>query len=355
MFSADAFAIHKKELKMLKSVSSCILSHFYLDCLSGDFSRLGTAWPSLARSLSTGFIPKRKQGFKSELHPDDHFLPMISIIGRPNVGKSALFNKLLRKVAALVYDTPSSHVTRDYKEGIGKLGDLRFKVIDTSGLEPSAPQRSIQGRATEITSRVIKQSHLVLMVVDAKVGLLASDEELAQWLKRQAGGDKIMVVANKAENQRAREGMSMTVHDCYRLGFGEPVAISAATGEGFVDLYNAIRPFVDEASDKIRTAAGLDPLVKKERGGGSKKTIEAPAETSSSNQELEEDKVKDGEEDGSSPIRMAIIGLTNVGKSTLMNQLLNDQRSLTGPEPGLTRDSVSASMWVMSCHTCIIL
>ena len=130
---------------MLKLVS-------YLFDLSGGslgaFSSLtrGSAWP-LSRGLaSSGFIPKRKQGFKSQLHPDDHFLPTVCLIGRPNVGKSQLFNKLMRKVAALVYDTPSSHVTRDYKEGIGKLGDLRFKVRERAASPPSSkPHPSRKG------------------------------------------------------------------------------------------------------------------------------------------------------------------------------------------------------------------
>lgn len=121
-------------MTILKKASYRLLVHFSGGCCA-DFPRLGSAWPSLTRGLVDGFIPKRKHVFKSEMHPDDHFLPIISLIGRPNVGKSALFNKLLRKVAALVYDTPSSHVTRDYKEGIGKLGDLRFKVCITESFQ----------------------------------------------------------------------------------------------------------------------------------------------------------------------------------------------------------------------------
>ncbi|GFR41195.1 hypothetical protein Agub_g1865, partial [Astrephomene gubernaculifera] len=206
------------------------------------------------RSLRRSVAARRRE-LQEEV--DDALLPKVALVGRPNVGKSALFNRLVRRRAALVYDTPDSHVTRDYQEGRARLGDLQFRVADTSGLEPRMPASggSIQARATAITARLLQQSHLALMVIDAKSGVLPADEELADWLRRHVPRDQVMVVANKAEGRRAREEMPQTVYDCYRLGFGEPVAVSASTGEGMTDLFAALQPHIDRIRGEMEEAA----------------------------------------------------------------------------------------------------
>ncbi|MEW5303362.1 MAG: hypothetical protein WDW36_006063 [Sanguina aurantia] len=372
-----------------------------------------------ARGIKTGGNAGGKKRVEEVI--DERLLPKVAIIGRPNVGKSALFNKLVRQRAALVYDTPDSHVTRDYKEGLGRLGDLVFKVLDTSGLEPQRPQHTIQYRATGITARVLQQTHMALLVIDAKAGLVAHDEELARWLRQHYPVDNVILVANKAENQRSREGMSQTVNDCYRLGYGEPVAISCTTGEGMSDLFVALQPRVDaikaqlvqadapsssssnhSISSPTHDAAAGPPSLSTHSsssggrssggsgsgGGGSKPgssqaallrftdgemlskaTASAahPAEEAGSPDDdnygaalsdvWSEDSVvpEEGEEEGEEqdgdmmeegakgPLKLAIMGVPNVGKSTLMNRLLSVERSLTGPEPGLTRDAVRAN------------
>ncbi|GAX75370.1 hypothetical protein CEUSTIGMA_g2814.t1 [Chlamydomonas eustigma] len=305
-----------------------------------DFELLRTHEPCVASKARTCFINNFSSSFSVE-PISEHLLPQVAIIGKPNVGKSALFNRLLRRRVALVYDTPESHVTRDYKEGIAKLGDLRFRLVDTSGLEPQKPQHTIQGRAVAITSRILKKSDLILFVIDARDGVLARDEELGQWLKRLVGRDKVLVVANKAENQKARQGMSLTIHDAYRLGFGEPVAVSATSGEGMVDLYQAVQPWVEQVDsfEKLKNSVHLkDESESSEQEGMSQVDPRVDSDYV--------DKADSAETepwDGSA-VRMAILGQPNVGKSTLLNALAKEQRAMTGPEPGLTRDSVRASL-----------
>ncbi|KAG2450086.1 hypothetical protein HYH02_000190 [Chlamydomonas schloesseri] len=363
--------------------------------LTGAVRELRTG--SAARRRELLLQQRKQQAAQATAAVDDALLPKIALVGRPNVGKSALFNRLVRRRQALVYDTPSSHVTRDYQEGRGQLGDLVFRVADTSGLEPrtAAAAGTIQGRATAITAKLLSQSHLALMVVDAKTGVLPADEELAEWLRRHVPGERVMVVANKAEGGRAQAEMPQTVYDCYRLGFGEPVAVSATTGEGLADLFAALQPPLDAVSAQLRAADEAarqraqerrekeraareerqeeqEPARAEVEGGGAAggrgrrrprlfPAAEAAgaaaeggrgerafvvAQASSSEDKKDEE---DGEDEEAGPagglgvMKLAIMGLPNAGKSTLLNALLGEQRAVTGPEPGLTRDSVRAA------------
>ncbi|RFB06156.1 ribosome biogenesis GTPase Der [Parvularcula marina] len=220
----------------------------------------------------------------------------VAIIGRPNVGKSTLFNRLAGKKLALVDDQPG--VTRDRREYDIKFGDLDIRLIDTAGLE-NASDGSLQARMREGTEKAIALADVTLFLVDARSGLTSHDEELAEMLRR--AGRPVVLVANKTEG-RGEAG----AYEAYNLGLGDPVAISAEHGEGMADLYQAIRAHVPED--------GMDD--------------EEDAET------LEWD-------DPLKPLRLAIVGRPNAGKSTLVNRLLDEDRVLTGPEAGITRDTIS--------------
>ena len=216
--------------------------------------------------------------------------PRIAIAGRPNVGKSTLFNRLVGQRLALVADTPG--VTRDRKEAECELGGRKVLMVDTAGLE-EAPPDTLPGRMRASTSTAVDQADLVLFVFDAKSGLLPEDKHFAAWLRRT--GKQVLVVANKAEGR----GGAAAAMEAYELGLGEPCAISAEHNEGIYDLMSEI-------------AERLPPLPEGEAAEG---------------EEL--------------PLHLAIVGRPNAGKSTLLNYLLGEQRMITGPEPGLTRDAVA--------------
>ncbi|MDE1883215.1 MAG: ribosome biogenesis GTPase Der [Rhodospirillales bacterium] len=217
-------------------------------------------------------------------------LPRIVIAGRPNVGKSTLFNRLVGSRLALVADTPG--VTRDRKEAVCEMDGRKVLVVDTAGLE-EAPPETLPGRMRASTSTAVDQADLVLFIFDAKAGLLPEDRHFGTWLRRK--NRPVLVVANKAEG---RGGIANAM-EAYELGFGEPVAISAEHNEGVYDLMTEIAERLPEA---------------------------APEDEDSENK----------------PLHLAIVGRPNAGKSTLLNYLLGEQRMITGPEPGLTRDAVSA-------------
>jgi GTP-binding protein len=220
----------------------------------------------------------------------------VAILGRPNVGKSTLFNRLVGQRVALVDDTPG--VTRDRREGEARLADLAFRVIDTAGLDAAEPG-TLNERMQAQTERAVADADVVLFLVDAREGVTPLDEHFAQWLRR--AEKPIILVANKAEGRVGASG----VYEAFALGFGDPVPISAEHGEGLAELHAALAPYVDAP------AAHLD----------------AAAET-------EADK----------PLQLAVIGRPNVGKSTLVNRLLGEERLLTGPEAGITRDAI-AILW----------
>jgi len=219
-------------------------------------------------------------------------LPTVAIVGRPNVGKSTLFNRLVGKRLALVDDRPG--VTRDRREGEGQLLGLEFRVMDTAGFEDVDPA-SLPGRMRIQTEAAVREADVALFLIDAREGLTPLDEEIARWLR--SSDTPVVVAANKAEGRGGEAGRL----EAYALGLGEPFALSAEHGEGLVDLFEAIRPHVE-----------------REEG---------------------EEEEADDEEGG--PLKLAIVGRPNAGKSTLVNKMLGEERMITGPEAGITRDSIS--------------
>jgi len=220
--------------------------------------------------------------------PSGPALPVVVIAGRPNVGKSTLFNKLAGRRAALVADTPG--VTRDRKDAEAMLRGRAVRLVDTAGLEESAPE-SLYGRMRASSESAIVVADLVLFVIDARAGVTSADEHFAAWLRRH--GRPILLVVNKAEG---RAGSNAAL-EAYSLGLGEPVAVSAEHGEGLADLMREI-------------AERLPPAPR-------------------------------AEAEHERPLKLAIVGRPNAGKSTLLNRLLGEERMITGPEPGLTRDAVA--------------
>jgi GTP-binding protein len=216
-------------------------------------------------------------------------LPTVVIAGRPNVGKSTLFNKLAGRRFALVADTPG--VTRDRKEAEATLRGRTVRLIDTAGLEEAAPE-TLPGRMRASSEAAVAQADLILFVVDARAGITAADQHFAEWLRRQ--GKPVLRVMNKAEG---RAGAAAALEG-FALGLGDPVAVSAEHGEGLSDLFSQI-------ADRLPAEAPPEP-------------------------------------DADRPLKLAIVGRPNAGKSTLLNRLLGEERMITGPEPGLTRDAVAA-------------
>lgn len=280
-------------------------------------------------------------------------LSQVAIVGRPNVGKSALFNRLVRSRKALVHDTPEGHVTRDWQEATAQLGDLRFTAVDTSGLEPFLPSGSIQARATALTTNVLRRADVALLLIDGKTGVLPPDAALAKWLRVSAdAAPKVVLAANKCERRGKESEMDTgaALAEAAALGFGEPVAISAETGDGMSDLYAALQVRLDPilaarqaAVEEIGGEATSEDLLDSGQisaGKSGAKAIGPHALTTS--------KGGGGGKDG--PVKVAIMGLTNVGKSTLINWLLQEERCLTGPEPGLTRDAITTKLTFSGRH-----
>ncbi len=235
----------------------------------------------------------------------------VAIVGRPNVGKSTLFNRLAGRKLALVDDTPG--LTRDRRPGDARLVDLEFGIIDTAGLEESDPE-TLEGRMRAQTEAAIDEADLALFLVDAKSGITPADETLAAILRRR--GKPVVLVANKAEARGAEGGL----YDAFRLGLGEPCPISAEHGQGMLDLRDAIVEVLGEdvalPLEDAEAVTDVDVAV-------------------------DDDEAEEDTYDESKPLRVAIVGRPNAGKSTLINRYLGEERLLTGPEAGITRDSIS--------------
>lgn len=223
-------------------------------------------------------------------------LPQVIIIGRPNVGKSTLFNRLVGKKLALVDDQPG--VTRDRRFGEAHLLGLDFTVVDTAGWEDEDPS-SLPGRMRQQTEASLHGADVALFVIDARAGLTPLDEEIGRWLREQSV--PVILLANKAEGRAGQPG----ILESYALGLGDPVPFSAEHGEGMGDLFEALLPYLDDK------------------------------------QQDEDEFAEDDEEDLTGPLKLAIVGRPNAGKSTLINALLHEDRLLTGPEAGITRDSIA--------------
>ncbi|MEB2842974.1 ribosome biogenesis GTPase Der [Rhizobiales bacterium RZME27] len=239
----------------------------------------------------------------------------VAIVGRPNVGKSTLFNRLVGKKLALVDDTPG--VTRDRRPGDAKLVDLRFTIIDTAGLEEAGAD-TLEGRMRAQTEMAIEEADLTLFVVDAKAGLTPLDKTFGELLRR--SGKPVVLVANKSEAKGSDGGF----YDAYTLGLGEPVPISAEHGQGMIDLRDAI---VEAIGEEAAFPEEVDEAV-------------TDVDVRDSDFDDEDDDAEIGY-DETLPLRVAIVGRPNAGKSTLINRFLGEDRLLTGPEAGITRDSIS--------------
>ncbi|AKM06410.1 ribosome biogenesis GTPase Der [Pelagerythrobacter marensis] len=237
--------------------------------------------------------------------------PHVIIIGRPNVGKSTLFNRLVGKKLALVDDQPG--VTRDRRLGDAVIAGLEFTIVDTAGWEDDDPE-TLPGRMRRQTEVSLEGADAALFVIDARAGLTPLDEEIARWLRSQTL--PIVPVANKAEGKMGEAG----VLEAWSLGFGEPVPLSAEHGEGVADLFRALWPIIGD------TAEGPE--------------AEADSETVD-DQEIDGDEAESVDESDLGPLKLAIVGRPNAGKSTLINRLLGEDRLLTGPEAGITRDSIA--------------
>ncbi|MGB4107891.1 MAG: ribosome biogenesis GTPase Der [Alphaproteobacteria bacterium] len=241
----------------------------------------------------------------------------LAIVGRPNVGKSTLFNRLAGKKLAIVDDTPG--VTRDWRTAEGNLFGRPMTIIDTAGLEESFDD-SIQGRMRKQTEAGVKQADAILFVIDGRQGLTAMDKHFAEWLRRQK--KPVILAVNKCEHSKsAASGLA----EAHALGLGEPVPISAEHGDGMELLYEMLTPYFPE---EIETENGED-----NEGDNFAALDEIEGK--------EDFEFEQEEEDPETPLKIAIVGRPNVGKSTLLNSIVNDQRVMTGPEAGITRDAIA--------------
>ncbi len=220
-------------------------------------------------------------------------LPVVAIVGRPNVGKSTLFNRLVGKKLALVDDRPG--VTRDRREGDAHLLGVDFRVVDTAGYEDHDAQ-SLPGRMRIQTEAAVASADVAMFLIDARAGIVPLDEEIARWLR--TSSTPIVLVGNKAEGRAGEQG----ILESLALGFGDPVQLSAEHGEGVADLFEALLPYIDREV---------------------------------------EDAPEDDPENPDAPLKLAIVGRPNAGKSTLINRMLGEDRLITGPEAGITRDSIA--------------
>ncbi len=233
----------------------------------------------------------------------------VALVGRPNVGKSTLFNRLAGKKLALVDDTPG--VTRDWRSAPARMGGLSFTVIDTAGLE-DVTDDSLEARMRRQTERALERADVALFIIDARAGVTPLDRHFAALLRKRK--TPVILVANKAEGKAGAPGL----YESFELGLGEPIPLSAEHGEGMADLVQALMPYAKE-----------------------EETAEEAVAAVSEGEELPIGDQPEPEEEKTRPIQIAIVGRPNVGKSTLLNSLIGEERVLTGPEAGMTRDAIT--------------
>ncbi|MCC5987014.1 MAG: ribosome biogenesis GTPase Der [Pararhodobacter sp.] len=242
----------------------------------------------------------------------------LAIVGRPNVGKSTLFNRLVGRRLALVDDQPG--VTRDLREGEAKLGGLRFVAIDTAGLE-NVSDESLPGRMRRLTERAVEEADICLFVIDARQGVTPADEIFADILRKRAR--HVILAANKTEGSAADAGLA----EAWGLGLGEPVALSAEHGQGLDELHDRLAPLAGQFEERARAEApAVDVALQEGSEEDNTGERQAPPEWTPTAQR---------------PLQVAVIGRPNAGKSTLINAIIGEERLLTGPEAGITRDSIA--------------
>lgn len=232
--------------------------------------------------------------------------PTVAIVGRPNVGKSTLFNRLVGKKLALVDDQPG--VTRDRREGEAHLLGLDFRIVDTAGYEDEDPQ-SLPGRMRRQTEAAVAGADVALFLFDARTGLTPLDEEIARWLR--SSDTPVVLAGNKAEGKAAEQGLM----ESWSLGLGDPIALSAEHGQGIADLFQALLPHIERVERELEEA-GLSTTLA----------------------DIDPD---DEEALDAAPLKLAVVGRPNAGKSTLINRVIGEERLITGPEAGITRDSIA--------------
>lgn len=241
----------------------------------------------------------------------------LALIGRPNVGKSTLFNRLAGKKLAIVDDTPG--ITRDWREAEGHLFDRSFRIVDTAGLEESFDD-SIHGRMRRQTENALQHANAALFMIDGRSGVTPLDEHFAAWLRKRKF--PVILAVNKGESERA---VQTAVAEAYGLGLGDPIVISAEHGTGMEELYHAIEPLMPEEVEEDHNADSDDDEF-----------LNIDDIEGNEDYEFEQEEI-----DPEKPLKLAIVGRPNVGKSTLLNAIVNDQRVMTGPEAGITRDAIS--------------
>ncbi len=255
----------------------------------------------------------------------------VAIIGRPNVGKSTLFNRMTSKKLSIVNDTPG--ITRDWQISGANFMGLDFNIIDTAGLEESFDD-SMEGRMRKTTENALKHADFILFMIDARAGITPLDAHFAQWLRMQDTPSALL--ANKCENSKLVESL----YEAYELGMGEPIIISAEHGIGMTDISDVLAPLIEASKEEIDEEIeedNSDTSIDYEEGSGI------------GFGDLEEDTDEDDK-----PIKIAIVGRPNAGKSTLLNAFLKEDRTMTGAEPGVTRDSVSVDWEYDGKKICLV-